>query len=90
MDFIGNTPLVKLRHLTGKDSADVYVKLEGANPTGSMKDRMALSLIEGAERRGELGPARRRGATPFGHLLRSASPLVVPSCFDNFLRPHGK
>ena len=57
MDFIGNTPLVKLTRLTDRDSADVYVKFEGANPTGSMKDRMALSMIEGAERRGEL----RRG-----------------------------
>lgn len=54
MGLIGNTPLVKLQHLTGKDSADLYVKFEGANPTGSMKDRMALSMIEGAERRGEL------------------------------------
>jgi cysteine synthase A len=56
VEFIGNTPLVKLRHLTDGDCADVYVKFEGANPTGSMKDRMALSMIEGAERRGELGP----------------------------------
>lgn len=54
MSLIGNTPLIKLRHLTDENSADVYVKFEGANPTGSMKDRMALSMIEGAERRGEL------------------------------------
>lgn len=54
MDLIGNTPLVKLRRLPGRESADVYVKFEAANPTGSMKDRMALSMIEGAERRGEL------------------------------------
>ena len=54
MEGIGNTPLIKLKHLTNADSADVYVKYEGANPTGSMKDRMALSMIEGAERRGEL------------------------------------
>ncbi len=59
MDFIGNTPLIKLRRLPGASSADVYVKFEGANPTGSMKDRMALSMIEGAERRGELGPGGR-------------------------------
>ena len=52
--MIGNTPLVKLRHLTGPNDADIYVKWEGANPTGSMKDRMALSMIEGAEKRGEL------------------------------------
>ena len=54
MIAIGNTPLIKLTHLPGPDSADIYVKCEGANPTGSMKDRMALSMIEGAERRGEL------------------------------------
>lgn len=57
MPAIGNTPLVKLRRLTrsGHD-ADVYVKLESANPTGSMKDRMALSMIEGAEKTGQLKP----------------------------------
>lgn len=59
MHLIGNTPLVKLRSLPGRDYADVYVKFEGANPTGSMKDRMALSMIKGAERRGELGPGGR-------------------------------
>lgn len=56
---IGNTPLIRLSRLTGPDSADIYVKWEGANPTGSMKDRMALSMIEGAEKRGELKPAGR-------------------------------
>ena len=59
MTAIGNTPLIKLSHLTGPDSADVYVKWEGANPTGSMKDRMAVSMIEGAEARGELKPGGR-------------------------------
>jgi cysteine synthase A len=59
MTAIGNTPLIKLSHLTGSDSADVYVKWEGANPTGSMKDRMARSMIEGAEKRGELKPGGR-------------------------------
>jgi len=56
MEFIGNTPLIKLRNMVGKDCADVYIKFEGANPTGSMKDRMALSMIQGAEKRGELVP----------------------------------
>jgi cysteine synthase A len=56
MSLIGNTPLVKLKRLTDKNSADIYVKFEGANATGSMKDRMALSMIEGAEKRGELKP----------------------------------
>jgi cysteine synthase A len=59
MELIGNTPLVKLRNLGGGDSADVYVKFEGANPTGSMKDRMAMSMIKGAERRGDLRPGGR-------------------------------
>ena len=59
MRLIGDTPLVKLRRLTNESCADVYVKFEGANPTGSMKDRMALSMIEGAERRGELKPGGR-------------------------------
>jgi len=52
----GNTPLLKLERLCEPGCAEVYVKYEGANPTGSMKDRMALSMIEGAERRGELKP----------------------------------
>jgi cysteine synthase A len=56
MKAIGNTPLIKLEHLAGPGAADIYVKYEGANPTGSMKDRMALSMIEGAEQRGELKP----------------------------------
>ncbi|MBF9032737.1 pyridoxal-phosphate dependent enzyme [Rhodobacterales bacterium HKCCE2091] len=59
MIAIGNTPLVKLSRMAGPDSAEVWVKWEGANPTGSMKDRMALSMIEGAERRGDLGPGGR-------------------------------
>jgi len=54
MEAIGNTPLIKLERLSEPGCADIYVKYEGANPTGSMKDRMALSMIEGAEKRGEL------------------------------------
>jgi cysteine synthase A len=54
MKAIGNTPLLKLERLAEPGCADIYVKYEGANPTGSMKDRMALSMIEGAEKRGEL------------------------------------
>ena len=56
MGSIGNTPLIRLEHLPGPGSAEVYVKCEGANPSGSMKDRMALSMIEGAERDGQLEP----------------------------------
>jgi cysteine synthase A len=53
---VGNTPLIKLDRMTEPGSADIYVKFEGANPTGSMKDRMALSMITAAETRGELKP----------------------------------
>src|ERR1041384_638123 len=56
MKAIGNTPLIKLERLNEPGCAEIYVKYEGANPSGSMKDRMALSMIEGAERRGELKP----------------------------------
>ena len=59
MSLIGNTPLVKLKNIVGDDCADIYVKYEAANPTGSMKDRMALSMINGAEKRGELKPGGR-------------------------------
>lgn len=51
LEAIGRTPLVRLRTLAPETGADVWVKLEYFNPTGSYKDRMALAMIEGAERR---------------------------------------
>jgi cysteine synthase len=53
---IGGTPLVRLRRLAPENGAELWVKLEYLNPTGSMKDRMALAMIEGAERDGLIGP----------------------------------
>jgi len=58
IDGIGNTPVVRLDRLTGDEDADVWVKLEAANPTGSYKDRMALAMIEAAERDGRLKPSQ--------------------------------
>jgi cysteine synthase A len=55
---IGGTPLVQLSKLSGPNAAEVWVKLEAANPTGSYKDRMALAMIEGAERSGRLRPGQ--------------------------------
>lgn len=55
---IGGTPIVRLTRLAGPDAAEVWVKLEAANPTGSYKDRMALAMIEGAERSGRLRPGQ--------------------------------
>ena len=56
---IGRTPVVRLRTVVPPDAADVLVKLEFFSPTGSYKDRMALAMIEGAERRGVLRPGMR-------------------------------
>ena len=56
---IGHTPLVQLIRVVPPGSADVLVKLESTNPTGSYKDRMALAMIEGAEKRGALRPGMR-------------------------------
>jgi cysteine synthase A len=56
---IGGTPLVRLARISEPGSAEIFVKLEGANPTGSMKDRMAASMIAGAEKRGALKPGGR-------------------------------
>jgi cysteine synthase A len=53
---IGNTPIVSLRRVVPPDSARVQVKLEWANPTGSMKDRMARAAIEAAAADGRLAP----------------------------------
>jgi cysteine synthase A len=56
LDAIGNTSLVRLRKLAPAHGAEVWVKLEWENPTGSMKDRMALAVIERAEADGRLAP----------------------------------
>src|SRR5947209_9128432 len=63
---IGNTPLIELRKLRPAGGARVLVKYEGGNPTGSMKDRMALAMIEGARRDGRLAPAQRVVELPGG------------------------
>ncbi len=55
-NFVGNTPLVKLKHLPGVTSNIILAKLEGNNPAGSVKDRPALSMISHAQLRGEIKP----------------------------------
>jgi len=65
LDLVGNTPLVELRHISPKPSVKIYGKLEGQNPTGSIKDRVAKSMIESAEASGELTAGR--------HLLEPTS-----------------
>ena len=59
LQAIGNTPLVKLSRIVPEQCADIYVKLEYFNPTGSYKDRMALAIIEEAEKRGDIDAGTR-------------------------------
>jgi cysteine synthase len=54
MNLVGNTPIVKLNRVASPDGASAYVKLEGYNPAGSVKDRAALGMIECAEKEGKL------------------------------------
>ena len=84
MEGIGNTPLIRLKHLTDSNSADVYVKYEGANPTGSMKDRMALSMIEGAEKRGEL----KKGGTVVDYTGGSTGSSLAMICSAKGYKAH--
>jgi cysteine synthase len=58
LDLVGSTPLVELPRLSPSPGVRLYAKLEGQNPTGSIKDRVALAMIEAAERRGELEPGQ--------------------------------
>jgi cysteine synthase B len=55
-DFVGNTPLVRLKRLPGKTSNTLLAKLEGNNPAGSVKDRPAFSMIRRAQERGDIKP----------------------------------
>jgi cysteine synthase B len=65
LDLIGSTPLVELPRISPRPEVKLYAKLEGQNPTGSIKDRVAKSMIEAAEASGELEPGR--------HLLEPTS-----------------
>ncbi|HEX4403951.1 MAG TPA: cysteine synthase A [Polyangia bacterium] len=58
LELVGGTPLVRLRHLTDATMADVFCKCEQFNPGGSLKDRIALSMIEAAEREGRIRPGK--------------------------------
>jgi cysteine synthase A len=73
---IGNTPIVRLRALAPGNGAEVWVKLEYLNPTGSMKDRMALSMIDGAERDGLVAP----GTTVVEYTGGSTGPALALVC----------
>src|ERR671937_2649886 len=76
LSAIGNTPLVRLRRLAPANGAELWVKLEYLNPTGSMKDRMALSMIDGAERDGLIAP----GTTVVEYTGGSTGPALALVC----------
>lgn len=59
LDFVGNTPLVELKHINPNPNVKLYGKMEGHNPGGSVKDRPAYSMIKGAIDRGDLKPGTR-------------------------------
>jgi cysteine synthase A len=73
---IGDTPMVRLRRVVPASGAEIWVKLEYLNPTGSMKDRMGLSMIEGAERDGLISP----GATVVEYTGGSTGPALALVC----------
>jgi [CysO sulfur-carrier protein]-thiocarboxylate-dependent cysteine synthase len=58
LDLVGSTPLVELSRLSPRPEVRLYAKLEGQNPTGSLKDRVAKAMVEAAEASGELTPGR--------------------------------
>src|SRR2546430_2145097 len=76
LDAIGNTPLVRLTRCAPDNGAEVWVKLEYRNPSGSLKDRMALAMVEGAEREGVLGP----GDTVVEYTGGSTGPALALVC----------
>ncbi|PWA12143.1 cysteine synthase A [Pueribacillus theae] len=102
-DLIGNTPIVKLNHLTGENDAEVYLKLEYMNPGSSVKDRIALAMVEAAEKSGKLKPGDTiieptSGNTGIGLAMVAAAKgyraiLVMPDTMSmerrNLLRAYG-
>jgi cysteine synthase A len=76
LDAIGNTPLVRLRHCAPANGAELWLKLEYRNPTGSMKDRMARAMIEGAERDGLIS----HGDTVVEYTGGSTGPALALVC----------
>jgi cysteine synthase A len=76
LEAIGNTPLVRMRHCAPPNGAELWLKLEYRNPSGSMKDRMALAMIEGAERDGLISP----GDTIVEYTGGSTGPALALVC----------
>lgn len=103
LDLVGGTPLVRLNRIVPEDSAEIYVKLEYQNPGSSVKDRIALSIVEEAEKEGRLKPGgtiveATSGNTGIGLALVAAAKgykavIVMPETMSierrNLLRAYG-
>ncbi|MBC8080828.1 MAG: PLP-dependent cysteine synthase family protein, partial [Gorillibacterium sp.] len=101
--LIGNTPLVRLNRVVPEGSAEIYLKLEYQNPGSSVKDRIAISMVEEAEKTGELKPGATiveptSGNTGIGLAMVAAAKgykaiLVMPETMSierrNLLRAYG-
>ncbi|GAB3806308.1 cysteine synthase A [Virgibacillus kimchii] len=101
--LIGETPIVKLNRMTDEDSAEIYLKLEFMNPASSVKDRIALAMVEAAEKEGALKPGDTiieptSGNTGIGLAMVAAAKgyktvLVMPDTMSkerrNLLRAYG-
>ena len=74
LDLIGRTPLVRLNRVAPVGGATVLGKLEARNPGGSVKDRIALAMIEDAERKGAIGPDRKSTRLNSSHSQQSRMP----------------
>ena len=102
-DLVGRTPIVKLNRMTGPEDAEVYLKLEYFNPGSSVKDRIALAMIEAAEKSGDLKEGSTiieptSGNTGIGLAMIAAAKgykavLVMPDTMSserrNLLRAYG-